>query len=155
VAGSLVGLAAQQNGRLPDSSDFAKQFPVEKRDGHMAPVLVTVTPLIGKSREVMLLGVADYERPASIYTHQINARSEDNSSEVALWFDTIAVIKEITSDDFVVVLKSGAAQRVRWSGANCHGEPNSAWKCSFAAVANPDGTREVINLTRIRSVEFR
>jgi hypothetical protein len=150
----FANLLGQQS-TLPSGSEFAAQFPTDKKDGHVAPVLAVLTPLIGKPREVMLLGVADYQNPTSLYTHQINVRSEDNSSEVSFWFDTIKEMREFSTSDFMVVLKNGATRRVMWTGAGCQGEPNSAWRCSYAGIANPDGTREVVDLTRIRRIEVR
>ena len=148
-------LASQEpSPQASNAAELLKQFPVQKQDGHVAPEVVTVKPLLGASRDVVLLGVADYKQPGTIYTHQITGRSIDGSSEVRFWFDTIAIIDEISSEDYTVHLRNGASRRVGWTGADCHGEPNSSWKCAFAAVANPDGTREVIDLTRIRSLDF-
>jgi TolB-like protein len=161
VLGVPLGEAGTSPGPAPDGpveaggGDFSKRFPINKKDGHVSPVLASVVPLIGSSRKAMVMGFAYYGEPATLFTHALRALREDGSGEVNVWLDDLSAIKNVSTEDFVVILKNGEERKLRWSGYECRERADTLYRCSYVALENPDGTREVLDLTKIRALEFR
>lgn len=118
----------------------AQQAKVVVREGHFAPLSARITYRDGKSRDVVVV--------RSWYNMNLDSDPEfhgigDGGSDVQLWLDTIARIKEVTDKEFTVVMKSGS-ERTLGYGPNHPG----------LVLQNLDGGAEFVQIQRIKSIDF-
>ena len=115
-------------------------LPAEARAGS-APLVARMTLANGSSRTVNLEGVGCSEAICSRVA--VRSRREGDSRVTNTWLDTIAAIKDITSDGALFVLKNGTSRRLSVVHDN-----------RFIYFADQQGAEKKIDLAGIQSIEF-
>ena len=106
-----------------------------------APLGARMTFAYGQTRTVTLEGVGCSEALCSRVA--VKTRAEGDSRVTRTWLDTIAAIKDITSEAAVFVMKDGTARRLSVIHDN-----------QFLYFENPNGTAGKINLAGVNVIEF-
>ena len=115
-------------------------LPAEARAG-LAPLVARMTLANGSSRTVSLEGVGCSEEICSRVA--VRSRREGDSRVTNTWLDTIAAIKDITSDGALFVLKNGTFRRLSVVHDN-----------RFIYFADQQGAEKKIDLAGIQLIEF-
>jgi hypothetical protein len=123
---------------------FAQKIIVETVQGHISPLMATITYPDGEKRTVMVVGIGYGSN--SYKTHQLQGIGKANA-EVTLWLDNIAVIRDTTDVSAIFVLKDGTERELDYY-------VNGSSVYHFLYIANQDDSTEVIDLQRLQSVEF-
>jgi hypothetical protein len=105
------------------------------------PLVARMTLANGSSRTVSLEGVGCSEAMCSRVA--VRSRPEGDSRVTKTWLDTIAAIKDITSDGALFVLKNGTSRRLSVVHDN-----------RFIYFADQHGAEKKIDLAGIQSIEF-
>jgi hypothetical protein len=121
---------------------------VEKRDGHISPLMAKITYESGTVRTVMVLGLVN-AGGNSYHTHAVVFKDEAES-QVTLFLDTISVIKKPNEEDAIFVLKSGKERKL-WYNVECC---DASQKARCLVTWNDDGGNEKIDMARLQQVEF-
>lgn len=153
---SILGGIATMLLLMAASGLRAQQPKVMKQNGHVSPLMATITSQSGSKRDVMVLGIGS-NLGGQYRSHNFIAKSDDGSSDVTLWLDTIKEISETSNEDFSVVLKDGTKRHLLWTGLNCTQQRDPRvpqYDCAFLYLYNPDGGAEIVDMEQIRSVEF-
>ncbi len=139
---SFLGLVVAGN-LLVGQVAFAQKIQVKTEQGHISPLMATITYPDGEKRTVMVSGIG-WSR--QYLTHQISGIGKANA-HVTLWLDNIAVIKDTTDVSAVFVLKDGTERELDFivSGSSIY---------RFLYIGNEDDGTEVLDLQRLQSVEF-
>ena len=106
-----------------------------------APLVARMTFANGQARTVTLEGVGCSEALCSRVA--VKTRAEGDSRVTRTWLDTIAAIRDITSQTALFVLKDGTARRLSVVHDN-----------QFLYFEGQDGTEGKINLAGVTLVEF-
>jgi hypothetical protein len=122
------------------ASGALRTVPSEAQAGRSS-IVARMTLVDGSSRTVAFDGVGCSEAMCSRVA--IRGKAGGDSRVTRTWFDTIATIKDITSEDALFVLKNGTARRLSVVHDN-----------RFLYVADPNGVGEKIDLAGVKSVEF-
>ena len=115
-------------------------LPAESKAGRSS-IVARMTLANGSSRTVTLEGVGCSEAICSRVAIRGKARGDSRATRT--WLDTIATIKDITSEDALFELKSGTARRFSVVHDN-----------RFLYVADQNGVGGKIDLAGVKSVEF-
>lgn len=129
---ALVGVMAIAGGH--------RVLPAEAR-ADSAPLVARMTLANGNSRTVSLEGVGCSEAMCSRVA--VRSRPEGDSRVTKTWLNTIAAIKDITSDSALFVLKNGTSRRLAVVHDN-----------RFIYFAGQHGAEKKIDLAGIQSIEF-
>ena len=105
------------------------------------PLVARMTLTNGSTRTVTLEGVGCSEARCSRVA--VRTRAEGDSRFTPTWLDTIAAIKDITSDTALFVLKDGRVRRLSVIHDN-----------QFLYFESQNGAGEKINLSGVKLVEF-
>jgi hypothetical protein len=108
--------------------------------GHLMGLIARVTMRDGASRVV---GIEGFGCSASICSRTLIKGKDDTASVVKTWLDTIAAIRETTSNDAVFVLRDGSRRRL-------------SFVTDFRVLYLDTrlGIRKRVDLARVDSVEF-
>jgi hypothetical protein len=114
--------------------------PVESKAGQSS-IVARMTLANGSSRTVTLEGVGCSKAMCSRVA--IQGKASGDSRVTRTWLDTIATIKDISSEDALFVLKNGTARRLSVVHDN-----------RFLYFADQNGVGGKIDLAGVKSVEF-
>ena len=115
--------------------------PSSEAKGSAAPLVARMTLANGSTQTVALEGVGCSEALCSRVA--VRTRAEGDSRVTRTWLDTIASIKDITSDTAVFVLTDGTARRLSVVHDN-----------QFLYFEGQNGAAGKINLSGVKRVEF-
>ena len=109
-------------------------------EGHRSGMMAKVVSADGTSRTVRLEGVGCTESMCS----RVFIRSTgETGAPLRTWFDSIALIKDVTSTDALFVMKDGTERRLGFE---------TDLRVLYVSSRN-DGTQK-LDLAKIRSLEF-
>lgn len=117
----------------------AELTKVEKRDGHVSPVLVELTYHNQETQKGLLCG---FGNKFNYHTHIIRGFSPEQA-QVDLWLDGLTSIDGVNGDEAVLTLKDGTQRQLRVTE-----DKNLLY---FVTV---EGTEQRIELSQVKSVKF-
>jgi hypothetical protein len=114
--------------------------PGEAKAGRL-PIVARMTLANGSSRTVTLEGVGCSQTMCSRVA--VRSKADGDSRVTRTWLDTIAAIKDVTSEDALFVLRNGTTCRLSVIHDN-----------RFLYFADQNGVGGKIDLAGVKSVEF-
>lgn len=145
---SMFGLVASGYALIGQVA-FAQKIIVETEQGHISPLMATITYPDGETLTVMVRGIGNSNN--SFLTHQFRGIGKANA-DVTLWLDNIAVIKDTTDISTVLVLKDGSERELDFY--NSTDSSSDSYTYRWLYMGNEDDGTEVLDLQRLQSVEF-
>jgi hypothetical protein len=118
----------------------AQQAKVAVVDGHCAPLSAQITYRGGKTRNVIV--VRSWYNLAAESWPEIHGIG-DGGSDVKLWLDTIAEVKETSDKEFTLVMKNGSERTFGYS----------LYYTGFV-LQNPEGGMEFVPMSGFKSLQF-
>ena len=140
----LLALAVVIESTVVVRTALAQRPKVVKSEGHVSPVEVRITFPDGQERTGLLVGTGSSHETITepSYTHTINGTGAGESA-VTIWLDTISMIEDSTETEALIRLKGGKERTLSFT-----------FLSNTLFLANEDGGREKILLSKIKQVEF-
>jgi hypothetical protein len=144
---------------LCSSVCLAQQLKISEQNGHISPFRAKITFDDGRTRDVVISAMGA-EAGNNFFTHAFFVRTEGGASKRTVWIDQIAAIRGLnprSRNQFTIQLKDGTsfdAVYVAWMCQNHTELEKESDACSFLLIRNPDESTEIIDMRRLKSIEF-
>jgi|GEM_PF-3209915 len=124
---------------LPAFKSGGASLPMQVQ-GHRSGMIARVVSADGTIRTIRLDGVGCTE---SMCSRVLISSKDESGAPLQTWLDSIASIKNATANDALFVMRDGTERRL-------------AFVQDFRVlyVSNPNGRREKLDLTKVRSLKF-